>query len=52
LSFQIKLFVDGLAFFWLGDCLGYFMKNWAIFFTFSGVDVLAFFGLETVWATF
>jgi hypothetical protein len=31
LSFQKWFDVDVLAFSWLGDCLGYFLKNWAFF---------------------
>ncbi len=33
-TFKLTFVVDILAF--LGDCLGYFLKNWAIFFISSG----------------
>ncbi len=31
LGFQIKICCRHFGLFWLGDCLGYFLKNWAIF---------------------
>jgi hypothetical protein len=30
-AFKLSFVVDILAFSWLGDCLGYFLKNWAFF---------------------
>jgi hypothetical protein len=36
-AFKLSFVVNILAIFWLGDCLGYFLKNWAnFFFNFSG----------------
>ncbi len=33
LAFQMKLCCRYFGIFWLGDCLGYFLNNWAIFFS-------------------
>ncbi len=30
-TFKLRFVVDILAYFWLGDCFGYFLINWAIF---------------------
>jgi hypothetical protein len=39
-TFILGLVVDILVFLWLGDCLGYFLKNRGIFFISSGVNVI------------
>ncbi len=35
LDFQIELCCRYFGLFWLGHCLGYFLKNWVIFFIWS-----------------
>jgi hypothetical protein len=39
-AFKQSFVVDILALFLLGDCLGYFLNNWAIFFKSSGHPVV------------
>jgi hypothetical protein len=39
LDFQIELGCRYSGIFWLGDCLGFFLKKWVIFFKSSGHPV-------------